>query len=120
MSFVVVVATAAAVAASVLGLGFLLAGPFMLKQWGLDAGPTGLVLARRIGAIYLGLAVMMIGGRSASPSTLRSAVASGAATFLALLAVLGIYEFRSKRVSTGIAVSVVVETALAVGFFWVA
>lgn len=119
MSFIVV-ATAAAVASSVLGLGFLLAGPFMLKQWELDVGPTGLLLARRIGAIYLGLAVMMIGGRSAPPSTLRSAVAYGAGTFLALLALLGIYEYLSKRVGTGIAVSIVVETALAVCFFWAA
>lgn len=119
MSFIVV-ATAAAVASSILGLGFLFAGPFMLKQWELDPSPTGLILARRIGAIYLGLAVMMIGGRSAPPSTLRTAVATGAGTFIALLAFLGIYELVSKRVGKGIVVSIVVETALAVGFFWAA
>lgn len=64
-------------AGTLLGLGFLFAGRFMLKQWGPDATDASLVMGRRIGAVYLGIALLFFLGRSAGPSELRSAVCAG-------------------------------------------
>ena len=106
-------------AGTLLGLGFLFAGRFMLKQWGLDATDASLVMCRRMGAVYLGIALLFFLGRSAGPSELRSAVCAGLGIAIALLACLGLFELMSKRVSKGILVSTVVETLLSTSFFWV-
>lgn len=106
-------------AGTLLGLGFLFAGRFMLKQWGLDATDASLVMCRRMGAVYLGLALLFFLGRSAGPSELRSAVCAGLGIAIGLLACLGLFELMSRRVSKGILVSTVVETLLSTSFFWV-
>lgn len=106
-------------AGTLLGLGFLFAGRFMLKQWGLDATDASLVMCRRMGAVYLGIALLFFLGRSAGPSELRSAVCAGLGIAIGLLACLGLFELMSKRVSKGILVSTVVETLLSTSFFWV-
>jgi hypothetical protein len=61
----IVIATAAAVATFLIGVGFLLSGPFMLAQWGLQSPAESLIMSRRIGAVYLGLSLMLWLGRSA-------------------------------------------------------
>lgn len=106
-------------AGALLGLGFLFAGRFMLKQWGIDATDASLVMCRRIGAVYLGIALLFFQGRSASPSELRAAVCAGLGVAIALLAGLGLFELKAGRVNKGILVSTVVETLLASSFFWV-
>lgn len=106
-------------AGTLLGLGFLFAGRFMLKQWGLDATDASLVMCRRMGAVYLGIALLFFLGRSAGPSELRSAVCAGLGIAIGLLACLGLFELMSRRVSKGILVSTVVETLLSTSFFWV-
>lgn len=102
----------------VLGLGFLFAGRFMLEQWGVAATDGSLLMGRRIGAVYLGLALVFYLGRLAGPSELRSALCAGIGVALGLLASLGLFELKSRRVNKGIFVSVVVETLLSFGFFW--
>jgi hypothetical protein len=114
------VATLAAGAATLLSLGFGLAPRFMLDQWGLTHDPPTVFLSRRIAGIYFGLAVMFIIGRDAPPSRLRDAVCIGLAIALALLALTGIIERAARRVTAGIAVSIVVEIFLAASFTWVA
>lgn len=114
-----VVATVAALASLMLGVGFLVAGPFMLKQWGMHSPAESLIMSRRIGAVYLGLSLMLWLGRSAPPSELRTAVCVGLSLAVALLATLGLFEWRAGRVSAGIVVSIVVEIVLATGFVWV-
>jgi hypothetical protein len=106
-------------AGTLLGLGFMFAGRFMLEQWGLDATDASLVMCRRIGAVYLGIALLFFLGRSAGPSELRSAVCAGLGVAIALLACLGLFELMSRRVSKGILVSTMVETLLSTSFFWV-
>jgi hypothetical protein len=106
-------------AGTLLGLGFMFAGRFMLGQWGLDATDASLVMCRRIGAVYLGIALLFFLGRSAGPSELRSAVCAGLGIAIALLAFLGLFERMSRRVSKGIFVSTIVETLLSISFFWV-
>jgi hypothetical protein len=102
----------------VLGLRFILAGASVLKEWGIEATNGPLVICRRVGAVYLGLALMFFLGRAAAPSDLRSAVCVGVGVAIALLACLGFFEFWAGRVSSGIIVPAIVETVLAAGFAW--
>lgn len=115
MSFTIA-AIATSIAGLLLGLGWLLAGSLVLKRWGLEANPLGLLVGRRLGAAYFGIAILLFLGRSAPPSELRSAVSVAMLVALSLLAILGIVEFRAKRAGKGILVSVVLEVLLAAGF----
>ena len=105
-------------AGCVLGLRFIFAGSSVLKEWGVEATDGPLVMCRRIGALYLGLALMFFLGRTAGPSDLRSAVCLGTGGAIALLACLGFFELWAGRVSSGIIVPAIVETVLAAGFAW--
>jgi hypothetical protein len=102
----------------VLGIRFMLAGASVLKEWGMEASDGAGVMCRRIGALYLGLALLFFLGRTAGPSDLRSAVCLGIGAASALLACLGFFEAWAGRVSSGIIVPAVVETLLAGGFAW--
>jgi len=102
-----------------LGLRFIFAGGSVLREWGIDATDGPLVMSRRIGALYLGIALMFFLGRTAPPSDLRSAVCLGIGGASALLACLGFFELWAGRVSVGIVIPAVVEAALAVVFVWV-
>jgi hypothetical protein len=105
-------------AGCLLGLRFLFAAGSVLDEWGIEASAGSLVVSRRIGAIYLGLALMFFLGRAAAPSELRSAVCLVTGGAIALLACLGLFEFLAGRVSAGILRSVVGEAVLAAGFIW--
>lgn len=105
-------------AGSVLGLRFIFAGASVLKEWGLEATDGSVVMGRRIGALYLGLALMFFVGRTAGPSDLRSAVCLGMGAATALLACLGFFERRVGRVSSGIIVPAIIEAVFAAGFAW--
>lgn len=113
-----IMALVTTVAGGLLGLRWLFAGRAILAQWGVEATDGALLVARRIGALYLGLAVLFLLGQSAAPSELRSAVCLGMAVAIALLACLGLFELRAGRADAGIYASVVVETVLAAGFVW--
>lgn len=115
MSFAVA-AIATSVAAFVLGLGWLFAGPLLFKRWRIAANPAGLLVGRRLGAVYLGMGAILLFGRSAPASPLRTALSAGVLFTLAALAALGVYEFSAKRAGPAILVSVVLEVLLAAGF----
>lgn len=106
-------------ACSVLGLRFIFAGASILTEWGLDPSDGAVVMCRRLGALYLGLALMFFLGRAAPPSDLRSAVCLGLGGACALLAALGVFEWWAGRLTRGIAVPAVVEAVLAATFMWV-
>ena len=102
-----------AIATFGLGLGFLFAPAAMLKPWGLENPTPAAVMSRRIGAVYLGLAVMMYLARTGDA---QSAVAIGVATATGLLALVGLNELRLGNVTKGIFVAVIVEVLLTAGF----
>lgn len=106
-------------AGSLLGLRFMFAGNSVLEEWGIEATTGSLVVVRRLGALYLGLALMFFLARAAAPSDLRSAACLVAGGGIALLGSLGMIEFLAGRVSAGIFRSIVAEAVLAAGFFWV-
>ncbi|MCA9623946.1 MAG: hypothetical protein KC731_33215 [Myxococcales bacterium] len=102
----------------VLGTRFMLAGASLLEEWGIEATDGPLVICRRLGAIYFGLALLFFLGRTAPPSDLRSGVCLGIGGASAMLAGLGLFERRAGRVGSGIVVSVVAEILLAAAFLW--
>lgn len=110
------VATAAAIIAFVLGLGYLFFGHLVVGRWQVEPTQGVLLMGRRMGAVYLGLSAMFLAARSAGASPARSALAGGAAIALFLLAVLGVYEFATGNAARGILVSVAVELLLSAGF----
>lgn len=103
---------------SVLGLRFIFAGASILKEWGIAVADGPLVICRRLGAIYLGLALLFFLGRAAGPSDLRSAVCVGIGGASTLLAGLGLFELSAGRISAGIIIPSIVEIVLAAGFVW--
>jgi hypothetical protein len=105
-------------AACLLGLRFIFAGGGVLSEWGLEATAGTLILFRRLGVIYLGLALMFFLGRNAGPSDVRSAVCLVMGGMVAVLATLGLFEYLARRASPGIFRSVVGEAVLAAAFIW--
>ena len=105
-------------AGSILGARFLFAGDSVLKEWGLNATLGGVVLSRRIGTLYLGLALIFFLGRAAPPSDMRTAVCLVMGGTTAALSGLGLYEFLAGRAKAGIFRSVVAEAVFAAGFAW--
>ncbi len=113
-----IMAYAMTVGGCVLGLRFIFAGASVLREWGLEVSDGPLVICRRVGALYLGLALLFFLGRTAPPSDLRSALCLGVGGAIALLAGLGVFEYSAGRVGSGIIVPAIVETVLAAGFGW--
>lgn len=101
-----------------LAIRFVFAGSSLLKEWGIEVADGPLVICRRLGAVYLGLALMFFLGRKAPPSDLRSAVCLGVGAASALLAALGLFELHAGRVSSRIIVPAIVEILFAAGFAW--
>lgn len=112
-------ACATAIATLLLGLGWLFAGPLLIKRWGLVPEPQALMVGRRLGAVYFGVSIIMWLGRNAPASELRDAVMVGALFTLMGLAVLGVHAYKTKQAGAAILISVAVEIVLSVGFAWV-
>jgi hypothetical protein len=106
-------------AACLLALRFIFSGGGVLKEWGIEVTAVDLILSRRLGVIYLGLALMFFLGRNAAPSDFRSAVCLVMGGAVAVLAFLVLFEFLARRASAGIFRSVVDEALLAAAFVWV-
>ena len=107
------------IACIVLGARFIFFGGSVLKEWGLESTTGALILFRRMGLMYLSLALMFFLGRTAGPSEIRSAVCLVMGGTAILLAGLGLYEFLARRVSAGIFRSAVAEAVLGAAFIWV-
>lgn len=106
-------------AAALLGLRFVFAGASILREWGLEATVGALVVCRRLGAVYLGLALVFFLGRGAPPSELRSALCFGVSAMSAMLAGLGGFELFAGRAQRRILASVGIELVLAAALVWV-
>ncbi len=106
------------IAALLLGAGWLVAGRLMLQRWRIEPGVGALLVGRRIGVIYLGVALLFFLVRSIESPELITIVSTFAALANALLAGLGVYEYRARRAGPAILVSVAFELALVVGFGW--
>jgi Kef-type K+ transport system membrane component KefB len=104
------------VAALLLGIGWVVAGRLMLQRWRVEPSAGALLVGRRIGVIYLGVALLFYLTRATESRELITIVSTFAALANALLAGLGLYEYRARRVGRAILVSVAFELLLVVGF----
>ena len=109
-------ATVTCIAALLLATGWLLAGRLMLQRWRIEPSVGALLIGRRIGAVYLGVALLCFLVRSTTSAELITSVSMFAVLVNALLAALGLYEYRAKRAGPAILVSVAVELLLLLGF----
>jgi hypothetical protein len=118
MSFNLLV-TVTSIAGLILGVGWMFAGSQLFKRWGIDAHVDGLLVGRRLGAVYLGVSLLLFMGRSAPPSDLRVAICIGMLFSMVVLAGLGLFEYKAQRANSLILISVALEVFLALGFVWV-
>ena len=84
-------------AALLLGAGWLFAGRLMLQRWRIEPSVGALLVGRRIGAVYLGVALLCFLVRSTTSAELITSVSLFAVLVNALLAGLGLYEYRARR-----------------------
>ena len=103
-------------AALLLGTGWLLAGRLMLRRWRIEPSDGTLLVGRRIGALYLGVALLCFVVRSTTSPELVTGISLFAVLVNALLAALGILEYRARRAGPAILVSVAIEILLLVGY----
>ncbi len=103
-------------AAVLLGVGWLFAGKLMLKRWRIEPTVGALLVGRRIGAVYLGVALLCFLVRWTTSAELITSVSLFAVLVNALLASLGLYEYRARRAGPAILASVAVELLLLLGF----
>jgi hypothetical protein len=104
------------IAALLLATGWLFAGKLMLKRWRMEPSVGTLLVGRRIGAVYLGVALLCFLVRSTTSLELITSFSLFAVLTNALLAGLGLYEYRARRAGPAILVSVAVELLLLLGF----
>ena len=104
------------IAALLLAIGWLTAGKLMLQRWHIEPSVGALLVGRRIGAVYLGVALLCYLVRSTTSPELITSVSLFAVLVNALLAGLGLFEYRAHRAGPAILVSVVAELLLLLGF----
>jgi Kef-type K+ transport system membrane component KefB len=104
------------IAALLLATGWLFAGRLMLKRWRIEPSVGALLVGRRIGAVYLGVALLCYLVRSTTSPELITSISLFAVLVNALLAGLGLHEYRVRRAGPAILVSVAIEVLLLLGF----
>jgi lysylphosphatidylglycerol synthetase-like protein (DUF2156 family) len=104
----------------ILAIILMFAPAQMLTSWGIELTVSVGLLARRIAAIYIGIAVMIFMARNAEHSTTRTALINGIITSCLILATLGTYEFYEGHASRGILSGVMIEVGLVFAFMYVA
>jgi hypothetical protein len=110
------IAVITAIIGLVLGAAYLFVGDLVISRWQIEPTDSVLLLGRRIGVLYLGLALMFFLARSAPVSVARTALSAGFASALMILALLGIYELTAGHVGSGFLVSAAIEFVLALAY----
>jgi hypothetical protein len=102
------------IAIAVLGLGcrFIVSSDSILKEWGLDPSDSSRILARRMGAIYLGLSVILF--LSSTSMSKAQIIIIGVSSISGLLALSGILDLYAGRVNMKIIRSIVAEIFLCI------
>jgi hypothetical protein len=95
-----------------LTFAFLPVIPFTML--GVAMTPEGLLMARRMAALFLGIALILFLARDAENSDLRRRVCASLSASMAALALFGLYDFVNGGVGYGIWIAITVETFFAV------
>ena len=110
------VAFVTAIILFVLGLGYFFFGAVIVGRWQVEPTTSVLLLARRIGSLYLGLSLIFFLARSAPKSPVRTALSAGTVVVTLLLAGTGAYELALGHVGKGILASAAVEFLLGLAY----
>jgi hypothetical protein len=110
------IAIITAVILFVLGLGYFFFGAVIVGRWQVEPTQSVILLARRIGCLYLGLSVIFFLVRSAPRSPARTALSAGTVVVTLLLAGTGVYELAMGHVGKGILASAAIEFLLGLAF----
>jgi hypothetical protein len=95
-----------------LTFAFLPVIPFTML--GVAMTPEGLLMARRMAALFLGIALILFLLRDAENSDSRRRVCASLSVSMAALALFGLYDFALGSVGYGIWIAITVETFFAV------
>lgn len=109
------ITTVVGVVGLLLGAGWLTSGRMYFKQWSMEAPEEALVVGRRIGAVFVGVGLMLMLGRSGTAEDLRRGVLIGLSVALGMEAALGLNELRAGRMGRGVLVGVTGEVLLTAG-----
>ena len=115
MSFAAI-ATVTAVAAFLLAIGWLFFGHLMIRRWGREPNEIALVIGRRIGGVYLSIALMFAYVRTTGVPEMISTFSTFGMVANVILAALGTGEYLKGRVGRAMLVSVALEIFLALAF----
>ncbi len=112
------IARLAALIAFVLFVTFAFIPVIPFTMLGVDMVPEGLLMARRMSALFLGIALLLFLARDTENSPLRRSVCAALSASMAALALFGLWDFIQGSVGYGIWIAVTVETffAAALGF----
>ncbi|HEX8405672.1 MAG TPA: hypothetical protein VF670_13715 [Duganella sp.] len=115
-----VLAIVSALTFFVLALVWLFAPGLLLTDWGVQVTSGVELVSRRAAALFAGLGVMLFSARNATPSPARSALIQGLMVAMAMLSVLGVYEWQAGHAGVRILAAVAVEVAmlLALAYVW--
>lgn len=102
-----------------LGVGYFFFGAVIVGRWQVEPTVSVLLLARRIGCLYLGLSLVFFLARKAPFSTARTALSAGAVVITLLLAGTGVYALAMGHAGKGILISAAIEFLLGLGFICV-
>ena len=107
------------IALLVLGIGYFFFGAVIVGRWQVEPTASVLLLARRIGCLYLGLSLVFCLARKAPVSIARTALSAGAVVITLLLAGTGVYALAMGHAGKGILISAAIEFLLGLGFICV-
>lgn len=83
-----------------ISFAFVPAVPFTVL--GIEMSPAGILMARRMSALFLGIGLILYLGRDAENSALRRSVCTGVSVSMAALALFGMYDFAAGGAGPGI------------------
>jgi hypothetical protein len=102
----------------VLSIVWIAAPLILLSLWQVQFTYESGLIARRGGALFLGIGVAFFAARDAQPSPLRSALLRSACLSCVVLALLGGIEFMTGHAGAGILSAVAVEMGMAASLAW--
>jgi hypothetical protein len=101
-----------------LGVGWLFFPQAMLSGWGVAGDPLAVYMARRYGGLFFGYATLLWLGRSAGPSSARTAILAGGVAVSVVMTLVSLLGALSGVVGPMVWLAVAVEAVLAVAFVY--
>lgn len=111
------ISTISAILSITLCAALLLFPDLIYWVFGIDGDDTSDFISRRAAMLFSALAIIAFFSRAEAHSKMRQIVCASFCVFLAALSVLGAFEFIRGFAGPGIWLAIIVELALALGYF---